>query len=184
MVFSEKFNKAFELLMEDEGGFVNDEADPGGATKYGITQKTYEQYIGRKVEIIDMKNLTVEVAKEIYLKNYWNPLSCEYVNDAAIAICMFNTGVLHGLQTSAKTTQRVLSLLGATIKIDGVIGGETTKHLNMIQAKTFLKLFHKLILERIETLVFNNPKLSKFKRGWENRTHRLLTLADKSTKIV
>ncbi len=185
MEFSEKFEKAFELLIEDEGGFVNDANDPGGATKYGITKKTYELFVGRSVTILDMKALTLDVAKEIYFKNYWNPLSCEYINETPIAICIFNTGVLHGLVPAAKTAQRVASLhSAATLKIDGIIGSETVKILNMMQSKVFLKLFHKLLLERIEKLVFNDPKLAKFKKGWENRTHRLLTLADKDIKIV
>lgn len=185
MKYSEKFLKAFDMLMEDEGGFVNDPNDPGGATKYGITKKTYELFIGREVEIIEMKHLTLDVAKEIYFKNYWIPLSCEYLENFSVAYCIFNTGVLHGLVAAAKTSQRVASIhSGTSIKIDGIIGNQTVKILNLIQPKIFLKLFHKQLLERIETLVFNNPKLEKFKNGWLNRTHRLLALADKPNKLV
>ena len=32
------FDAAFELLMENEGGFVDDPDDPGGRTNWGITE--------------------------------------------------------------------------------------------------------------------------------------------------
>ena len=33
------FDKAFDLVIGAEGGYVNDPKDPGGETKYGISKK-------------------------------------------------------------------------------------------------------------------------------------------------
>ena len=33
-----RFDKAFEILLENEGGFSNEAFDPGGRTLYGITE--------------------------------------------------------------------------------------------------------------------------------------------------
>ena len=33
------YDQAFAFLMENEGGYVNHPADPGGETKYGICKK-------------------------------------------------------------------------------------------------------------------------------------------------
>ncbi|PAM44525.1 hypothetical protein CEJ64_20235, partial [Acinetobacter baumannii] len=54
-------------LLKREGGDVNNPADRGGATKYGITQAV-ARTSGFKG---NMKDLPLEVAKAIYRKNYW-----------------------------------------------------------------------------------------------------------------
>lgn len=35
------FDKAFELVVGVEGGYVNDPRDPGGRTIYGITERDH-----------------------------------------------------------------------------------------------------------------------------------------------
>ena len=49
--------------------FENDPDDPGGATKYGIDQRSHPKE--------DIKNLTEDRAKEIYYSEYWNSNRCE-----------------------------------------------------------------------------------------------------------
>lgn len=184
-MYSKSFNTAFELLMIDEGGYVNDKYDPGGATNYGITKETLGKFIGRIVTTEEVKALTKNTAKEIYFKNYWRPLSCENITNEAIAICIFNTGVLHGVVTAGKTAQQSLVDSGfADVNVDGLIGNNTLKYLNLIDTKVFLKAFHALILKRIALLIFKNPELKRFEKGWTRRTDRLLALADKNNRIV
>ena len=62
------FERAVEKTLKLEGGFVNDPDDPGGATKYGITEATARAhgYTG------DMRELPLDVAREIYKKSYWD----------------------------------------------------------------------------------------------------------------
>ena len=52
------WDSAFDLLMLNEGGYVNNPNDPGGETKYGVSKKAYPD--------IDIENLTLEQAKKIY----------------------------------------------------------------------------------------------------------------------
>jgi peptidoglycan L-alanyl-D-glutamate endopeptidase CwlK len=183
-MYSKSFNTAFELLMIDEGGFVNDPADPGGATNYGITKSTLESYLQRKVTVDEIQAISKNVAKEIYFKNYWRPLSCEEITNEAIAICLFNTGVLHGIIASGKAAQQSLVNLGITVRVDGIIGNATVSQLNKVDTKLFLKAFHKIILERIAVLIFKNPDLKRFEKGWTRRTDKLLALSDKNNRIV
>lgn len=63
------FDSAFTLVIGSEGGYVNDPADPGGETKYGISKRVYPNE--------DILNLSLERAKAIYLKDYWNALGCD-----------------------------------------------------------------------------------------------------------
>jgi lysozyme family protein len=60
------FNKAFEDVLGLEGGYVNNPHDPGGETKWGISKKRYPKE--------DIKNLSVERAKALYKRDYWDIL--------------------------------------------------------------------------------------------------------------
>ena len=78
------FDKAFDILMDIEGYISDNPADKGGLTKYGIAQKYHPN--------IDVANLTLDKAKEIYLKNYWIPLGCDD-REYPLDIVLFVQGV-------------------------------------------------------------------------------------------
>jgi hypothetical protein len=59
----DKFERTMEFVLKWEGGLTNDKDDPGGLTKFGICQRSYPN--------VDIANLTVEQAKEIYRRDYW-----------------------------------------------------------------------------------------------------------------
>lgn len=63
------FGRAFELTVGLEGGYSDDPNDPGRETKYGISKRYNPE--------VDVKNLTLDQAKEIYLKKYWLPAGCD-----------------------------------------------------------------------------------------------------------
>ena len=35
------FEEIIEVVLEHEGGYVNDPKDPGGETKYGVSKRAY-----------------------------------------------------------------------------------------------------------------------------------------------
>lgn len=63
------FDEAFGLVVSAEGGYVNDPLDPGGETKFGISKRRYPQE--------DIKNLTLERARALYLRDYWKAQGCD-----------------------------------------------------------------------------------------------------------
>ena len=67
------FDKAFDLLIGNEGGYVNNPKDPGGETNWGITKAVAvaNGYAG------DMRTMPKETAKSIYKKMYWDKLQCD-----------------------------------------------------------------------------------------------------------
>lgn len=67
----ENMERAIDFVLEHEGGFVNHPKDPGGATNYGITKRTLEAYFGRPFTVQDVRNLSVDTAREIYERQYW-----------------------------------------------------------------------------------------------------------------
>ena len=56
----DNFKNALKVVLEFEGGFVDDPVDPGWRTNYGITRNVYNYYRGirnlvkRDVKLIDM----------------------------------------------------------------------------------------------------------------------------------
>ena len=63
------FERAFDLLMESEGGYSDDPADPGGETNFGISKRAYPKE--------DIRFLTLERAKEIYKRDYWDAIRAD-----------------------------------------------------------------------------------------------------------
>lgn len=61
------FKKVIKFIIKkNEGGYVNDPNDKGGETKYGIAKKFHPN--------VDIKNLTIDEATEIYYNQYFKKL--------------------------------------------------------------------------------------------------------------
>lgn len=88
------FDRAFEMVVGVEGGYVNDPEDPGGETHFGISKRAYPN--------LDIKALTSEQAKDIYFRDYWVPAGCGHIADEAMAILMFDCAVNQGVDRARK----------------------------------------------------------------------------------
>jgi len=93
------FDRAFQITVGVEGGYVNDPADPGGETKYGISHRAYPD--------IDIKALTLDQARDIYRRDYWQAASCDSMPER-IGHLVFDCAVHHGVKTAIKLLQRAL----------------------------------------------------------------------------
>jgi lysozyme family protein len=78
------FEKAIAFVLKHEGGYVNHPDDPGGETRYGIAKRSHPT--------VDIKNLTMDGAKGIYLSEYWIPSGAGNLSDS-LAIVHFDTAV-------------------------------------------------------------------------------------------
>lgn len=85
------FDRAFELVVGIEAGYVNDPKDPGRETKFGISKRAYPS--------LDIAQLTIEQAKEIYQRDYWTKSHCEG-QTWPWALAIFDCAVNQGLQTA------------------------------------------------------------------------------------
>lgn len=154
------WQKAFEFTVGAEGGYVNDPKDPGGETNFGICKRDYPNE--------DIKNLTIERAKEIYYKSYWLPSNCAQLvtmEYPLTAMVLFDTGINCGCRTAKKLLQKCL--IG--IEADGIIGSQTMK---AVAKCDDLNLAEKMLSERqkyYNLIISKNLALKKFKNGWTNR---------------
>ena len=105
------FDRAFETVIGHEGGYVNDPRDPGGETKYGISKRAYPNE--------DIKNLTLNRAKELYKRDYWDSIDAESIPGVA-RLMVFDCAVNCGVTAAKKILQRAVG-----VKDDGIIGPKT-----------------------------------------------------------
>lgn len=175
-----EFAKAFEYLLEDEGReYVNDPADPGGPTKFGVTQKAYASYLCRPVFPDEIEKMTENEAHTFYWAEFWSKLNLSEVQNDAIAISIFDTCILYGLNTGGRMVQ---GALGFTQR-DGIVGPNTIAALNKEDVKSFLGWLHDRVCSHIGSIVIKNSRLQKFEKGWIARADRILTIPLWLTKI-
>jgi lysozyme family protein len=96
-----RFDIAFKQVVGEEGGYSDNPKDPGGATKYGISHRSYP--------FLDIKNLTLENAKAIYERDYWNACRCREIAEP-LDLFLFDAAVNQGVKTAIKILQRSLGL--------------------------------------------------------------------------
>ena len=88
---------AFVLQMEGGNKFTNDPKDPGGPTRYGVTQNTYDAYRQRH----DLPKRSVYLigpaeVSDIYRNEYWLPIGCDKLPPGVDLLAMdigVNSGV-------------------------------------------------------------------------------------------
>lgn len=123
------FQKAFQHTVGIEGAYSNNPADPGGATKFGITERVARShgYQG------DMRDLPLEFAEQVYKASYWDLIHLDLVAvmSKSIAAELFDTAVNCGVKFAAESFQRTLNAFNreqkdyADITVDGLVGPAT-----------------------------------------------------------
>lgn len=96
-----KFDLVFDRLMGHEGGYVNDPADPGGETKFGISKRSYPNE--------NIKDLTAERAKEIFRRDFWGPIGAERYS-AGVAFQLADFAYNSGPDVAIRYLQRAVGV--------------------------------------------------------------------------
>lgn len=160
-----------DAVLKREGGYVDNPADRGGPTNYGITQATYSQWLGRPATAADVANMAAATAREIYKANYFIKPGYDQIPDPALQELMFDFGVNSGPPTATRALQVSLQQMklypGAA---DGVIGPMTRQALR--GCKNFPELYFRVKCERYELylrFIGRDPAQTVFATGWANR---------------
>jgi lysozyme family protein len=95
------FDIAFNRLMATEGGLVNNRADPGGLTKYGLSQRSYPS--------LNIAALTLDEARQVYLVDFWNRIQADTLFDG-VAFQLFDFAVNSGIDTAVRYLQRAVGV--------------------------------------------------------------------------
>ena len=167
-----------ERVIDREGGYVNNAADKGGPTNFGITEAVAraQGYRG------SMRSLPREEAVDIYKRLYWlRPRLDEIAARApAVAEELFDTGVNMGPAVAVTFLQRALTALNRNARDypdlipDGRIGPATLKALDAFLAtrgriggiSVLLRSLEALQGERYLRLAERRPANETFLYGW------------------
>lgn len=152
------FDQAFDRLIDVERGYVNNPNDPGGETKYGISKRSYP--------MLNIKDLTIDMAKAIYRRDFWNPLGEE--THPAIKFEAFDFAVNSGIQTALRKLQQAIGVAD-----DGYFGPISRKRLSELSVSDVLFLYN---AERLDffTRLSTWPEFGK---GWARRVAKNLRYA-------
>ena len=145
------FDLAFDRLIGNEGGYVNNPGDPGGETNFGISKRSYPT--------VNIASLTRDQAKVIYFRDFWQRGQMDQY-DPAIAFQVFDIAVNSGIETAIRMLQRA-----AGVADDGHVGPIT---IAAIKSRSVTDVIMLLTAER---LIFW-CKLSTwptFGKGWARR---------------
>ncbi len=154
-----KFERAFEILIGHEGGHVWDPMDPGGETKFGLSQRAYPE--------LNISTLTLEDARGVYLNDYWNAVRAEAL-PAPVRFSVFDAAVNSGNRQATLWLQRAAGVID-----DGVIGPKT---ISAAHEKDPYELLCKFCGQRLKH--FTDLKTwQRFGRGWTRRVAENLVAA-------
>ena len=149
------FDTAFQHVLKHEGGYVHHPMDPGAATNMGITEAVARR-VGYKGA---MQDLSVDLAKRIYLEEYWKPVRAEEL-PPAVRYAVFDAAVNSGVRQSILWLQRALGVLD-----DGLLGPRTLAAANEANPDA---LRARLVSQRLRFLT-NLNTFGAFGRGWTRR---------------
>ena len=145
------FEKAFAKLIDHEGGYVNNPRDPGGETKFGISKRAYPA--------LNIADLTLDDAKAIYRRDYWNRAQCDRLHPD-VAFQVFDGAVNSGIGNSIRWMQEA-----AGVAVDGIVGPLTLRQVGDMDTAIVIARYNGVRLKFMASL----STWDVFGRGWARR---------------
>lgn len=146
------FKTAVSIIINLEGGYVNDPEDKGGETKYGISKHAHPK--------VDIKNLSLDGAIKIYKDDYWDSNNLMDI-PREWRLIFFDAVVNHGARTAKRLLQECLH-----VKVDGIIGPKTRAAMRDSDPTNFF-------LKRLA--FYASLPSNRFLRGWVKRLLEVIT---------
>lgn len=154
------FESAVAYVLKWEGGYVNNPADPGGETRFGISKRNYPS--------IDISSLTADQAKSLYKSDFWDHFQLSAITNPPLAIKVLD--VLVNMGTSgAKVIQQALCAVGHPVAVDGLFGVGTIAAINQSNYVSLLSEIRAQMAAHYASLALNNPSEKTFLLGWMRR---------------
>lgn len=155
-----------DRLLEHEGGLVNHPKDPGGLTKFGISQRAYPRE--------DIRGLTPARAKQLYRRDYWDQPGWSQIPDPGLAEQVFDMGVNAGPGRAFRLLHRVVGTPEAPTWTPALRAA-------LSAVRDWAPVRAAYLAARLayyKALVGRKPALGVFLRGWTRRAERVARAVD------
>lgn len=179
---------AISRTIKLEGGWVDNPADPGGATNYGVSLRFALQEaqvhpdIAKLIDVdhdghvtpADIRQMTQDQAAAIYYEAIWKPGPyARLIPPVFVAWKVFDIAVNTGPKRAGLILQDALTVRGHALIHDGVIGEATIRQVQvevqrdggaglLSQLRTCQAAFY-------QGLAAAHPKMQVFLHGWLRR---------------
>lgn len=145
------FDICINRLLGNEGGYVNNPADPGGETNWGISKRSYPK--------LDIKALTRVQAAALYKRDFWDVVGLDD-QPLGVANQLLDFAVNSGGTNAIRALQRALQVAD-----DGHIGEHT---LAAIKATEPHDIIMRFLSQRI-VFMTNCQNWANAGKGWSRR---------------
>lgn len=179
------FTEVLSFVLKEEGGFVNDPDDSGGATNRGVTQKVYDSFrLLAQSSNQSVKFINDEEVYEIYFNHYWNLGKCDKMCFPLNLVHM-DSCVQHGVEQANKLLQRSLD-----VEEDGSIGPQTRAAIDLAcqNSGSAHIAAYRYILERVffyDSLDEYHPERTRFlTKLWLRRMKHLYREIERLTSAL
>ena len=159
----DNFSQCLSVLLQEEGGFVNNRMDPGGMTNLGVTKRVWESWHGLPATEADMRTLTPEVVAPLYRTRYWQSTSCDKY-PVAVALMVFDFAVNAGDGRSIITLQKAVG-----VAEDGHSGPKTILAVQTFIAANSQKRLIEIMRDKRIEFYKGLKDFKTFGYGWTNR---------------
>ena len=157
-------DKAIEYALKNEGLYSNDKDDAGGETKFGISKRSYPN--------LDIKNLSVQKAKQIYKKDFWENQNYKNIKNENLAIKIFDLAVNVGTSRANKLIKRSLRSVNKKVEENGILDDATICLINESDATDLLSALKSEAAGYYRLIVSTKPHRAKYLKGWLNRAYK------------
>lgn len=179
----ELFSKISSVILQHEGGYVNDPNDRGGETNMGITIATWRAYaptdLGIEATSSTLRNMTKKQAEVIYYNHYWKPKGFCKLENTKIALMVYDWTI-----TSGRAVTQIRKMLhneyNPNLVVSNTMDDDMIHCINAIEDQEQLLLRIAEIRKdyyRSLTITDGVPNTQvRFLNGWINRVNDCLRI--------
>ena len=172
------FDPSLELVLKEEGGYVNNPKDPGGMTNLGVTKRAWEAWMQRSVTEAEMRGLTPEAVGAFYKAQYWDKI-CGDQLPKGLDYAAFDLAVNSGASRAIRYMQQL-----AGVPQDGILGPKSLEAIREADVRHMADAICELRIDFLRRLA----DFSTFGKGWSSRVSRVrlraMTMIDAGKTVV
>lgn len=172
-----RFQACLPLILDHEGGYVDDPKDPGGATNLGVTLATARAFKldldhDGDVDKADVRALKLADVAPVYHRGYWLASSADLC-PRGLDYMVFDCAVNQGVGRAVRWLQMV-----ALAKPDGIVGPKTIAAVSILNRSLAIALYADMREDHYRSL----PTFPRFGKGWIRRLEEVQAKAQEMAR--